>query len=435
MDIKVCKFGGTSLADGKAIENVAEIVKSDGGRKYIVVSAPGKRFDGDEKITDLLYKSADEAKGGQCPSFDIIERRFKQITDDLKLDIDIGGYLNKIRGDILAGKGEQYAASRGEYLNAVITAAYLGFDFIDAADIIKFDGEVFDDKLTEELASKALSKSAYAVIPGFYGTDYDGNIVTFSRGGSDVTGSIIANAANAKLYENWTDVDGFLTADPKIVSSPALIHTLSYRELRELSYMGASVLHAEAVFPVWSKNIPVNIKNVFKPQAHGTMIVAHENYDDTGKIITGIAGKKDFSVIYIEKKLMNNQLGYARKVLSVLEKHNVSFEHMPTGIDTMSLCIESRYLKGKADIITEDIKKAVSVDKIIVMDGLALIALVGHGMRYKIGTAGRLCGALAKAGININLIDQGSSELSIIIGVDNKDYQSSIKAIYNEFLQ
>ncbi|MDD4003199.1 MAG: aspartate kinase, partial [Clostridia bacterium] len=367
--------------------------------------------------------------------FDIIKRRFKQITDDLKLNFDIDGYLTKIQADILSGSKESYAASRGEYLNAIIAAAYLGFDFIDAADIIKFDRNgAFDDKLTDELCSKALSKSRYAVIPGFYGSDYDGNIVTFSRGGSDITGSIIAKAANAELYENWTDVDGFLTADPKIVSSPALIDTLSYRELRELSYMGASVLHAEAVFPVWSKNIPLKIMNVFKPQAHGTMIVPHENYDDTGKVITGIAGKKDFSVIYIEKKLMNNQLGYARKVLSVLEKHNVSFEHIPTGIDTMSLCIESRYLKGKVDIITEDIKNAVCVDNIIIMDGLALIALVGHGMRYKIGTAGRLCGALAKAGININLIDQGSSELSIIIGVDNKDYCSSIQAIYNEFL-
>lgn len=436
MGIKVCKFGGTSLADCAAIENVVNIVRADGERRYIVVSAPGKRNKGDDKITDLLYRCADEAnRTGDCPTFSLIETRYKDIAAGLKVDVDIEGALSQIKQRIIASKGDRdYAASRGEYLNALIVAAKLGFEFVDAADIIKFTGKgVFDSEYTDDLASQKLKSIEYAVIPGFYGSTPDG-IKTFSRGGSDITGSIIARAANADLYENWTDVDGFLTADPRIVDNPQLIEMLSFRELRELSYMGASVLHSEAVFPVRKANIPIEIKNTFHPERSGTKIVAAEDYDRAGKLVTGIAGKKDFTVIFIEKQMMNSELGFCRKVLSVLEHCEISIEHIPTGIDTMSLVIHSEELDGKLETVIDRIKSAVGAEQISVSHNLAMIALVGHGMKSRIGTAGRLFSALGRANINVRMIDQGSSELNIIVGVDNSDYEKAIKAIYDEFL-
>jgi aspartate kinase len=436
--LKVCKFGGTSVAGSAEIENVAKIVLSDKERKYIIVSAPGKRYKGDTKITDLLYKCADEAsKTGDCPSFEIVANRFREIVKELKVKIDIDSYLSAVKENIISTKGDKnYAASRGEYLNALIISAKLGFEFIDAADIVKFNHKgQFDGVYTSDIASARLKKAENAVIPGFYGSLSDGKIKTFSRGGSDITGSIIAEAVNADLYENWTDVDGFLTADPNIVENPALIDMLSYKELRELSYMGATVLHSEAVFPVWEKNIPIEIKNTFRPDKKGTIIVANTDYDKTGKVATGIAGKKDFTVIFIEKQLMNSELGYCRRVLSVLEYNGISIEHIPTGIDTMSLIIESSQIKGKLDAVLKGISAAVTYDNLTVFEGLSLIALVGHGMRYRIGTAARLFSALGKSNINIKMIDQGSSELNIIIGVDNSDYENSIKVIYKEFFQ
>lgn len=435
--LKVCKFGGSSLAESEKIQNVAKIIKSDKNRKYIIVSAPGKRDKADQKITDLLYNCANEVnKTGNCPSFDSIEKRYIDIVKELKLDLDIKKYLKEIKDNIINSKGDRnYAASRGEYLNALIISAKLNYEFIDAADIIKFNYKgVFDSEYTNDLTSKKLKNIEYAVIPGFYGSNSDGKIKTFSRGGSDITGSIIARACNADIYENWTDVDGFLTADPNIVKNPKLIQTLSYRELRELSYMGAGVLHSEAVFPVWNKNIPIEIKNTFNPKTKGTMITPKEDYDKKGKIVTGIAGKKDFTVIFIEKQLMNNELGFCRKVLSVLEYYGISIEHIPTGIDTMSLIIQSTEIKGKLDKVVSSIKSAVSCDQVTIYQGLSLIALVGHGMKDKIGTSGRLFKTLGDSNINIKMIDQGSSELNIIIGVDNSDYEKSIKAIYNEFL-
>ena len=435
MGIKVCKFGGTSLADSAAIERVAGIVRADGERKYIVVSAPGKRDKKDEKVTDLLYRCADEARQtGDCPTFLLIKKRFKEIVKGLKVDIDMEGELERIRERIISSRGDSdYAASRGEYLNALILAAKLGYEFVDAADIIKFDRKgAFDSEYTNDLAFLRLKNIERAVIPGFYGSTPDG-IKTFSRGGSDITGSIIARAVGADLYENWTDVDGFLTADPKIVENPKLIDMLSYRELRELSYMGAFVLHSEAVFPVRKANIPIEIKNTFHPE-RSTKIVAAEDYDRTGKLVTGIAGKKDFTVIFIEKQMMNSELGFCRRVLSVLEHYEISIEHIPTGIDTMCLVIHSEELDGKLDVVLDKIKSAVSADNVSVFHGLAMIALVGHGMKNRIGTAGRLFSALGRAGINVRMIDQGSSEINIIVGIDNKDYENAIRAIYNEFL-
>lgn len=438
MGIKVCKFGGTSMADGAAIDNVAGIVLSDCKRRYVVVSAPGKRAKEDEKVTDLLYKCCDEVRTlGNCDeSFGKIRQRFVEIVSSLGLKFDIIKVLDETQEKIVALKGDRdFAASRGEYLNARIMAARLDYEFVDAAEIVKFDVEGnFDSEYTNDLCRKRFAKVKNAVVPGFYGSLPDGKIKTFSRGGSDITGAIVARAVEAELYENWTDVDGFMTCDPRIVENPKVIDVLSYKELRELAYMGASVLHAEAIFPVSTSGIPINIKNTFQPSAKGTMIVPLSKYFGASNIITGIAGLKDFSVIFIDKSMMNSELGFARKVLTILEHNGISFEHMPTGIDTLSLVISSDQLKdGMKEKLVNRITGACSPDHITVVEDMALIAIVGHGMKAKKGTVARLCNAVAGAGINIRMIDQGSSELNIIVGVDNADYENAIKAIYKEF--
>ena len=342
--MKVCKFGGSSMASGETIKKVADIIRSDKDRKYIVVSAPGKRFKEDIKITDSLLTAYSESKKG------------KRLAD-------------------------------------------------------KVDG---------------------VVIPGFYGSTSSGQIRTFSRGGSDVSGAIIARAVKAEIYENWTDVNGFLTADPRIVENPKPIPELSYRELRELSYMGANVLHPESIFPVRKANIPINIKNTFDPTNPGTMILPgvlqHE------RLITGIAGKKGFVSILIEKSMMNNEIGFTRKLLSVLENLNMSFEHLPSGIDTMTLIIADTEIGGKLQELVGGIREAVSPDRLEIQSDLALIATVGHGMAYKPGTASRLFTALSRVGVNIKMIDQGSSELNIIVAVAGDDYEKAINAIYEEFI-
>jgi len=439
MGIKVCKFGGTSMADAKAIENVAKIVLSDSSRKYVVVSAPGKRFKEDIKITDLLYLCNKEAiEKGTCENtFSKIKERYLDIVKDLKIDLDLKNILDETEKEINRLKSADYAASRGEYLNAIVMAAKLNFKFIDTADIIFFDNNgFFDAEKTNEATKLLLSKYEYAVLPGFYGKDNNGNIKTFSRGGSDITGAIIARAVTAEVYENWTDVSGFLACDPRIVENPRKISKLSFKELRELSYMGASVLHSESIFPVRKGKIPINIKNTFKPEDEGTMILPSEMYQKSNDTITGIAGKKDFTVINIEKSLMNAELGFARRVLSVLENHNVSFEHMPSGIDTLSLVIESAVLEnGMLQIILDGINEEVSPNYIRVLDNIALIATVGHGMASSIGTAGKLFTALANENINVKLIDQGSSELNIIVGVDNSEYEKCVRAIYKAFIK
>ena len=437
--LKVCKFGGTSLADAAAMEGVAQILLADKTRRFIIVSAPGKRSKDDTKVTDMLYACAAEARTtGSCKaSFAAIAKRFKDIVAELKLKVDIDKHLNMIQETIDANKGDSdYAASRGEYLSAVIMAARLGYPFVDAVSCIKYkDNGALDSELTNELTSKALLAHKYAVIPGFYGSMSDGRVRTFSRGGSDITGSIVARAVEADLYENWTDVDGFLVADPRIVSEPKMIDTLSYRELRELSYMGAQVLHSEAVFPVRAGNITIEIKNTFSPEKQGTRIVASESYDTSGKVITGIAGKKNFSAITIEKEMMNNELGFCRRVLSVCEEEGVSIEHIPTGIDTMCLIIETSLIKGKEEKLLSKMQSVTDADRINLSGDMALIAIVGHGMEKKMGTAARLTSVIANAGINIRMIDQGSSELNIIVGINNADYEKCVSVIYKEFLE
>lgn len=437
MSTKVCKFGGTSMANSNNINDIANIINSDKTRKYVVVSAPGKRFGTDRKITDMLYACYHEVElNGECHStFAQIRERYEEIVKDLALDLNITEYLDEVEEGIVKYRSSDYAASRGEYLGGVIMAKRLGFEFVDPKDIIKFNSNGdFDAETTNELTRQKLKDIPNAVIPGFYGADANGNIKTFSRGGSDITGAIIARAVNAKVYENWTDVDGFMVCDPRIVKSPANIAELSYRELRELAYMGANVLHPESIFPVRYNNIPINIRNTFSPNHPGTMIVANRKTTNQN-IITGIAGKKGYSIVFIEKSMMNSELGFARRVLSVFEYYGVSFEHMPSGIDTLSIVVADSEISGKEDVIIDRLQKTVNPDHIELLQGFSLIATVGHDMSFKPGTASRIFNALAKENINIRMIDQGSSEMNIIVGVSTQDYEKAIMSIYNEFIK
>lgn len=437
MGIKVCKFGGTSMANAEAMKRARDIVLSDKERKFVVVSAPGKRTKSDEKITDLLIRCQVEAKeSGDCSkTFAIIEERFVEIVKDLGLDFDILNVLKETKKEINANcETKDFAASRGEYLSARIFACLLGFEFVDSADLVLFDEDgKFDSEGTNYNVGNVLEKVEKAVIPGFYGKTYGRKIKIFSRGGSDISGSIVARGVNADIYENWTDVCGVLACDPRIVDNPKKIDRLSYKELRELSYMGASVLHADAIFPVRKGRIPINIKNTFEPSDSGTFILPTEKYTPTGDLITGIAGMKGFTVIFIDKSMMNSELGFARKVLEVLESNKISFEHMPSGIDTMSIVVSKAEVDGRLDKVIDEIKQAVKPDHIFVKEDISLIATVGHGMANKIGTSARLFTALSKAKINVLLIDQGSSELNIIVGVKDSDYEDTVRAIYNEF--
>ncbi len=426
------------MADANAIRQVKSIIESDASRKFVVVSAPGKRFKDDIKITDTLYKCYDEViETGKCKSFSIIRERFKDIVNDLELDFDVNALLDKTEKEIIENKSADFAASRGEYLSANVISAFLGFKFIDAVELVRFDshGRLNIDYTDDKVSTKLFGQEK-VVVPGFYGKDFQGKIKTFSRGGSDITGSIIASGVKADVYENWTDVSGFLVCDPRIVAEAKPIKQLTYKELHELAYMGAQVLHAEAIFPVMKKKIPINIKNTFKPSDEGTMIVPNELYNGDGKdIITGIAGKKDFTVILIEKTTMNAEVGFIRKVLSVVEHYGLNIEHLPSGIDTLSIVMESSQLKnGVLTDMVNEIRENVNPDYVHVVENISLIATVGHGMARRPGTAATLFKALADAGINIKMIDQGSSELNIIIGVNNSDYEKCIKAIYNAFI-
>ncbi|MBQ8196496.1 MAG: aspartate kinase [Clostridia bacterium] len=437
--IKVCKFGGTSMADANALRQVKSIIEADSSRRFVVVSAPGKRHKNDIKITDTLYRCYDEVvELGNCKNaFSIVRERFIEIVKDLGIDLDIKSILDKTEEEIVLNKSADFAASRGEYLSAIVAAAFLGFEFVDAASLVRFDsqGKLNADYTNDKVASK-LANVKNAVIPGFYGKNFEGQIKTFSRGGSDITGSIIARGVGADLYENWTDVSGFLICDPRIVDDPKAIKQITYKELRELSYMGASVLHSEAIFPAMKGKIPINIKNTFKPEDAGTMIVPNDRYElDPDNVITGIAGKKNFTVIYIEKSLMNAEVGFVRRILSVIEHYGICIEHVPSGIDTVSVVLSSEELKGGIlnDMVNE-IRENVNPDFIHVIENISLIATVGHGMARRTGTAARLFTALAKEGINIKMIDQGSSELNIIIGVANSDYEKCIRTIYKAFV-
>ena len=438
MQMKVVKFGGSSLADADHFRQVASIIKADPSRHYVVASAPGKRFSADIKVTDMLYHCYDMIRSREdiTDYYQKIKDRYNGIIADLGLNFDIDGELEYVKNAMTHASGRDYAASRGEYLNSLILAKYLGFSFIDAENVIFFkDNGSFDAERTQVAMREELKKHEYAVIPGFYGIMPNGTIKTFSRGGSDVTGSIVAAAANADLYENWTDVSGFMMADPRIVDKPCSIETITYRELRELSYMGAGVLHEDAIFPVRAAGIPINIRNTNAPEDAGTMIVATTASYDADRVITGVAGRKGFSVINIEKDMMNSEVGFTRRILDVLEDHEVSFEHIPSGVDTLSVIVPTAPLDdAKKEKLLAAITRRTRPDSVVIEDGLAMIAVVGRAMVKAKGTAARVFNSLAKAGINIRMIDQGSSELNIIIGVEESDYEAAINAIYKEFI-
>lgn len=435
MSLTVAKFGGSSLADVGQFRKVKDIILSDPARRYVVPSAPGKRFSDDIKITDMLYHAYDLAAEGEDFSqvFDTIIKRYNDIISELGLSLNLTDEYDKIKTALMNDAGSDYAASRGEYLNGLILAEYIGYHFMDAGKCVRFmENGRFDLEFTIKKTAEHLSHYERAVIPGFYGRMPNGTIKTFSRGGSDITGSLVARGVNADLYENWTDVNGFLVTDPRIVTDVHPIDVITYKELRELSYMGATVLHEDAVFPVHQAGIPINIRNTNDPSVKGTMIVADSNSEITSNI-TGIAGKKGFSIINIDKAMMNSELGFGRKVLQILENFGISFEHLPSGIDTMSIVVDSKYVDGRKEEIIKALTDEVLPDHISIEDGLALVAVVGRGMKKIPGTAAKLFSAIAKAGINIRIADQGSSELNIIIGVDESQFEDAIKAIYYSF--
>lgn len=434
--VKVVKFGGSSLASAAQFAKVGDIIRADESRRYVVPSAPGKRNAKDTKVTDMLYScyALAEAEEDFKGALKKIKERYNSIINGLNLTLSLEDEFRTIEKNFADKAGEDYAASRGEYLNGIIMANYLGYEFIDAAEVIFFDENGnFDDYKTDKVMAERLSHVEKAVIPGFYGSDSNGNVKTFSRGGSDITGSIVSKAVHVSVYENWTDVSGCLVADPRIVENAQPIKVITYRELRELSYMGASVLHEDAIFPVRKAGIPINIKNTNAPEEPGTMIV-ESTCQKADYTITGIAGKRGFVAVNIDKDMMNSEVGFCRKALEAFEENGISIEHMPSGIDTMTVFVHQEEFEGKEQQVISSIRRLVNPDIIDLEADLALIAVVGRGMKSTRGTAGRIFSALAHANINVKMIDQGSSELNIIIGVSNNDFENAIKAVYDIFV-
>jgi len=433
---KVVKFGGSSLASAEQFKKVGDIIRAEKSRRYVVPSAPGKRFSEDTKVTDMLYQCYAKAEAGKDfkEQLKAIKARYDEIIDGLGLNLSLDDEFKVIEENFAKKVGSDYAASRGEYLNGIIMAEYLGYEFIDAAEVIFFDKNgKFDGKKTNKVLSERLENVKCAVIPGFYGAMLDGTIKTFSRGGSDLTGSIVAKAAKVDMYENWTDVSGFMIADPRIINNPKTIEAITYKELRELSYMGATVLHEDAIFPIRKEGIPINIRNTNAPDEPGTLIVEatcrHPKYT-----ITGIAGKQGFASITIEKAMMNSEIGFCRRVLQVFEDNDISIEHMPSGIDTMTVFVHQSDFEEKEQKVIAGIHQAVQPDTVELESDLALIAIVGRGMKAKRGTSGRVFSALAHAHVNVKMIDQGSSELNIVVGVRNHDFENAIRALYDIFV-
>ncbi len=440
MGVKVAKFGGSSVADGIQLTKTREIIEHDPDRRYIVVSAPGKRYEGDSKITDILYlcKTHIDHNLPYDQLFQVVCDRYMAVEINLGVKVDLMKYFGEIRENLKKKPSADYIASRGEYLSAVLVAAFLGYDFVDTADLIKFDmkGRLLMDE-TDKALSDELAKHERAVLPGFYGSTPDGAIKTFSRGGSDITGALVARAVKADVYENWTDVSGFLMADPRIVENPKQIRAISYKELRELSYMGASVLHEDAIYPARMANVPINIRNTNQPDDRGTYITAEvsEEYEKKqNRIITGIAGSRDFTVVAIYKNMMSSERGFVRKILDILDDYDINFEHIPSGIDTVSVVMANDAINGRLEEVLDEFRTRLRPDSIDVLENMALIATVGHGMAYRQGVSATLFEALAGAGVNVRMIEQGSSEMNIIVGVENKDFEKAIRAIYDAFV-
>ena len=437
MGVKVAKFGGSSVADALQIGKIKNIIENDPDIHYVVVSAPGKRFSDDSKVTDLLYlcKAHIEHNLPYQQIFQVICDRFMAVEVNLGVNVGLKEAFEEIRKNLEAGASADYIASRGEHLNAMLIAAYLGFDFVDSSRIVRFDekGRFMEDLTNKEIAEE-LKHHERAVIPGFYGAKVDGTIKTFSRGGSDITGALVARAVGADVYENWTDVSGFLMADPRIVKDPKPISTVSYKELRELSYMGASVLHEDAIYPARIANIPINIRNTNEPENPGTMITSEPAKLEEGQIIAGIAGSKDFTVITLYKALLSSERGFIRKMSGVLEDFDIPIEHIPSGVDTLSVVISNKQLGGNLEDILDEFERQLKPDHMEVSDDIALIATVGAGMSLRTGVSAKLFTALAEKKVNIRMIDQGSSEMNIIVGVENKDFEKALRAIYGAFV-
>jgi len=436
MSFIVAKFGGSSAADGIQIRKIKAILESDPNRRYVVVSAPGKRFSADSKITDMLYLIKTQVDMGAPYEqvLQVVKERFLGLEADLGVHVGIADEFSMIEEIIKGGTTADFLASRGEYLAAKIIAAFLGYECVDTAGLVLFNekGRFLSEETNDALKAE-LARHDRAVIPGFYGTSPDGSIKTFSRGGSDITGALVARAVQADVYENWTDVSGFLMADPNIVDNPKAIKDISYKELRELSYMGATVLHENAIYPARLAGIPINIRNTNDPEDHGTFITSNDKHEN-GQLITGIAGNKDFTVIGVYKNMMSNEIGFIKRILSILEDYKIPIEHIPSGIDTVSLVISNKYLDDKLGDLIEDFEKKLDADSIELFENMSLIATVGHGMASVPGVAAKLCGSLTKAGVNIRMIDQGSSEMNIIVGVETKDFETAIRAIYYAFV-
>ncbi len=436
--LKVVKFGGSSMADAVQLNKVKKIIESDPARKVVVVSAAGKRSKDDHKITDLLYLCYAHIKYGVSNDsiFQIIYDRYVAIRDELKLDIDIESELNTIRERMAKGITQDELVSRGEYLAAKIMAAYLGYDFLDASLWLHFnlDGTI-DQQLTYEALVHA-AEGRRVVIPGFYGVMPDGSIKVFSRGGSDITGALAAAALDADVYENWTDVSGFLMADPRIVENPQPIARITYSELRELSYLGAQVLHEGTIFPVKEKNIPLNVKNTNDPEHPGTLIMSDFNdlVEDEGRVITGIAGRKNFTSITVAKTGMSNGVGELCRILEGFEKYDLSVEYLPSGIDSVSLVVDASKAAPCLYSLVGDIQKNFKPDSISITENIAIVAAVGRKMASKLGTSGKIFAALGENGVNIRMISQGPDELNIIVGVDNKDFERAIRVLYDNFV-
>ena len=433
----VAKFGGSSVADADQIRKIAAIVRADPRRRFVVVSAPGKRDAKDKKITDLLYlcHSLGEQGLDTAAPFAVIKERYLSIAEQLGVS-GAWEWLREVQQQIAAGAEKDWVASRGEYLSARVIAAFLDAEFVDAADGIRFgpDGRFHPGESYGRLGARLalVPEGRIAVIPGFYGQDLSGRIKCFSRGGSDVTGAVVARAVHAAIYENWTDVSGLLMADPRLVDNPCAIEEITYREQRELSYMGATVLHDEAVFPVREAGIPIHIKNTNAPDDPGTRIVTER--DSRSTAIIGVAGRKGFATLFTEKAMMNQERGYGRKVLEILESHGISYEHSPTSIDTLSVILTDEELDGKEAEVVAEIRRTVQPDRIEVQRDMAMLAVVGQGMVHQVGIAARIFSALAAAGINIRMINQGSSELNVIVGVGTGDYENAVRAIYAAFV-
>ncbi len=429
----VCKFGGTSVADAAQVRKIESILRADPRRRFVVVSAPGKRSKDDKKVTDLLYLCHELAEADLpiTEAFHLVRERFLGIARELGVRVDLESRIREVQEGIQGKATRDWVASRGEYLSAIVVADYLKARFVDMEKLIKIreDGRV--EESTYGMLAGALAGEGLFVIPGFYGSTLDGKVKTFSRGGSDITGAIVARAVEAEVYENWTDVSGFLMTDPRIVKDPRPMRKVTYREIRELAYMGANVFHEEAIFPVFAARIPINIRNTNAPEDQGTLIVNERSLADG--VVVGIAGKQGFTIIFIEKMLMNKEVGFGRRLFSILESHGISFEHAPSGIDTMSVIVADSQLKDKSQILLEEMRKELSPDSVEILPGYALIATVGEGMSHHPGIAARLFGALGAAGVNVRIIDQGSSEINIIVGVESKDYEKAVNAIYQAF--